>query len=109
MLMTPYARAVWGLSSTFSFTAIIFDEYCRAISSTTGDTMWHGTHHSAQKSTRTGTFDCSTEVSKSWSVTSFTLLLICVPPRRGTRPVLAPKHRIAPNHQVEHPSGVAYF
>src|SRR5438874_7775186 len=46
--------------------------WSRAISSTTGDTMWHGTHHSAQKSTRTGRSDERTSVWKSWSVTSVT-------------------------------------
>src|SRR6185295_10337696 len=39
------------------------------ISSTTGETMWHGTHHSAQKSTRTGVSDPRTVVWKSASPT----------------------------------------
>src|SRR5919198_6264183 len=41
--------------------------------------MWHGTHHSAQKSIRTGLSDCRTFWSKSWSVTS-PMVAIAVPP-----------------------------
>src|SRR5687767_9126644 len=39
-------------------------------SSTTGETMWHGTHHSAQKSTSTGVVESSTFCWNSASVTS---------------------------------------
>src|SRR5258708_22702050 len=38
--------------------------------------MRHGAHHSAQKSTRTGLFDCSTSFSKELSVTYITFSLI---------------------------------
>src|SRR6266540_4110448 len=70
MLITPNRRAFCGLSSTFILAAVMLSAKSRAMSSTTGETMWQGTHHSAQKSTRTGRSEFSTRSSKSWSVTS---------------------------------------
>src|SRR6185312_5400202 len=49
------------------------------ISSTTGETMWHGTHHSAQKSTRTGVSDPNTVVWKSASPTEPMFAIVCAP------------------------------
>src|SRR6476646_5541375 len=49
------------------------------ISSTTGETMWHGTHHSAQKSTRTGVSDPRTVVWKSESPTEPMFAIVCAP------------------------------
>ncbi len=42
-----------------------------AISSTIGSRVLHGPHHSAQKSTRTGSLELMTSVSKSVSVTDW--------------------------------------
>ena len=39
-----------------------------------GSTAWHGPHHSAQKSTSTGSSACRTSVSKVVSVTSFAIV-----------------------------------
>src|SRR3954454_11347049 len=57
------------------------------ISSTTGETMWHGTHHSAQKSTSTGVSDPRTVVWKSASPTDPMFAIACAPSYLGvTRP-----------------------
>src|SRR5437762_5648491 len=84
MLMTPYFRVVSGLSSTLSLAALRFCALSRAISSTTGETMWQGTHHSAQKSTRTGRSDPKTRSAKSWSDTCMTLSVTRPPPPTPT-------------------------
>src|SRR5438093_6669314 len=47
--------------------------------------MWHGTHHSAQKSTKTGRSDPRTSASKSPSETWMTLSDIRVPPHPHSR------------------------
>src|SRR5215210_4223829 len=52
-----------------SLATLSFSPRSSPISSTTGETMWHGTHHSAQKSTRTGVSDSST---LAWNSVSFT-------------------------------------
>src|SRR6202162_4297965 len=52
--ITPYFDAVFGLSSTLSFTILTFSPIAPAISSSAGAIMRHGPHHSAQKSTTTG-------------------------------------------------------
>src|SRR5688500_12816161 len=54
MLMTSNRRAVSGLSSTFSLPTFTFPACSVAISSSTGAIILHGPHHSAQKSTMTG-------------------------------------------------------
>src|SRR4051812_25312913 len=48
-----------------------------AISSSTGATILHGPHHSAQKSTSTGLSLCSTSLANVASVTVFVLAPIC--------------------------------
>src|SRR3712207_5292227 len=53
----------------FSFATLRTSPFSFPISSTTGETMWHGTHHSAQKSTRTGVSEPRTVFWKSPSVT----------------------------------------
>src|SRR6059036_691949 len=70
MLITPYRRVTSGFSSMFSLATRRDSPFSWPISSTTGETMWHGTHHSAQKSTSTGSSDFRTRSSKSWSVPS---------------------------------------
>src|SRR5438270_7752085 len=47
-----------------------FRFFSSAIRSSTGATAWHGPHHSAQKSTSTGSPDWSTSFSNVASVTS---------------------------------------
>src|SRR6266849_7386073 len=76
MLLIPYACAVDGLSSTFSFTTAAFSEYCSAIASSVGASIRQGPHHAAQKSTNTGFSDSRTSCSKELSLTSLTLSFI---------------------------------
>src|SRR5215211_1744333 len=62
--MMPYFAAVAGFSSTLSFTILTLPFIVPAISSSAGAIMRHGPHHSAQKSTTTGSVLLSTSVSK---------------------------------------------
>src|SRR5699024_2128128 len=59
-----YFIAWSGFSSTLSFTTVILSEFSAWIWSSTGETMRHGPHHSAQKSTSTGPSALSTSRSK---------------------------------------------
>src|SRR5437879_4547308 len=63
-----------GFSSMFTLAMVSLPAYSPAISSSTGATMRHGPHHSAQKSTRTGTSACNTSAAKLASVTVLVLL-----------------------------------
>src|SRR5438046_4435454 len=67
--ITPYFEAVFGLSSTFSFTILTLSPIAPEISSSAGAIMRQGPHHSAQKSTTTGPVALSTSASKSVSET----------------------------------------
>src|SRR5438477_6299036 len=67
--ITPYFEAVFGLSSTFSFTILTLSPIVPEISSSAGAIMRHGPHHSAQKSTTTGPVALSTSASKLASET----------------------------------------
>src|ERR1700756_4740174 len=67
--ITPYFDAVFGLSSTLSFTILTLSPIAPEISSSAGAIMRHGPHHSAQKSTTTGPRAFSTSASKSASET----------------------------------------
>src|SRR4051794_38818972 len=67
--MIPYLAAVAGFSSTLSFTILTLLPIVPAISSSAGAIMRHGPHHSAQKSTTTGSALLSTCESKSASET----------------------------------------
>src|SRR5712675_1296310 len=67
--ITPYFEAVFGLSSTFSFTILTLSPIAPEISSSAGAIMRQGPHHSAQKSTTTGPVALSTSASKSASET----------------------------------------
>src|SRR5271156_226478 len=60
-------------SSTLSFTTFSFPACSRATSSTVGESMWHGRHQSAQKSTITGWILLAsiTSASKLASVTAW--------------------------------------
>src|SRR5262245_43587447 len=68
--ITRYAMAVSGFSSMLSLTISTLPANSVAISLSSGSTLRHGAHHSAQKSTRTGTSDCSTSLVKVASVTT---------------------------------------
>src|SRR5215468_12383255 len=61
--ITPYFDAVFGLSSTLSFTILTLSPMAPAISSSAGAIMRQGPHHSAQKSTTTGPCALSTSAS----------------------------------------------
>src|SRR5436309_6154001 len=67
--MMPYLEAVAGFSSTLSFTILTLPPIVPAISSSAGAIMRQGPHHSAQKSTTTGSALFNTSVSKSLSDT----------------------------------------
>src|SRR5581483_8753722 len=61
--------AISGFSSVFSFMTLILPAYSVASSSTIGATIWHGPHHTAQKSTITTSFAFMTCVSQEPSST----------------------------------------
>src|ERR1700677_1315762 len=65
----PYLLATPGFSSTLSLPIFTLPFISVAISSSAGPIMRHGPHHSAQKSTTTGSSDLMTSVSKLSSVT----------------------------------------
>src|SRR5712671_7192426 len=68
--ITLYFAAVLGFSSTLSLTIFTLPESApSASSSSAGAIVRHGPHHSAQKSTTTGSADLSTLASKSASDT----------------------------------------
>src|SRR5215468_7620108 len=65
----PYLDAVCGFSSTLSLTIFTLSPSEAEISSSAGAIIRQGPHHSAQKSTTTGSLDFSTSDSKSASDT----------------------------------------
>ena len=64
MLMTSNRRVMSRLSSMLSLATSSFPACSEAISSSTGAIILHGPHHSAQKSTSTGTSEDLTCSSK---------------------------------------------
>ena len=83
MEVTPKRAAMAGFSSTLTLAITALPSCSTAMSSRTGPSMRHGPHHSAQKSTRTGSSDWRTFWSKSASVTVMVLMaaswgLFCV-------------------------------
>src|SRR4249919_692309 len=74
--MMPYLAAVFGFSSTLSLTILTLSPSWHAISSNAGAIMRHGPHHSAQKSTTTGSADFNTSDSKLASDTLPTVMTI---------------------------------
>src|SRR6266851_5528139 len=60
--------AVWPLSSTLSLPTLALPAYSDAMVSIVGPIWRHGPHHSAQKSTSTGSGDLSTSLSNAASV-----------------------------------------
>src|SRR5215813_10961150 len=67
--MMPYLLAVCGFSSTLSLTILTLPLSEPAISSSAGAIILQGPHHSAQKSTTTGSVALRTWASKSASET----------------------------------------
>src|SRR5690606_13366017 len=72
---TWYFIAVARLWSTLTLATFTLPAYSSASWSRAGAIIRHGPHHSAQKSTSTGSDDCRTAVSKSASPTCMTLSL----------------------------------
>src|SRR5579859_137060 len=60
--------AVWPLSSTLSLPTLALPAYSEAMVSMVGPIWRHGPHHSAQKSTSTGSGDLRTSLSNAASV-----------------------------------------
>src|SRR5215217_3002272 len=69
MAMIPSEPAMRCSSSVLSLAIVSLPSYSPASSSRIGATARHGPHQGAQKSTTTGTSDCSTFCSNSLSVT----------------------------------------
>src|ERR1700682_4971638 len=67
--ITPYFEAVFGLSSTLSFTILTLSPIAPEISSSAGAIMRQGPTHPAQKSTPPGPVALSTSASKPASET----------------------------------------
>src|SRR5690606_29901315 len=72
---TWYFRAVARFSSTLTLAIFTFPAYSPASSSRAGAIILHGPHQGAQKSTSTGSADCSTVALKSASVAWMTCSL----------------------------------
>src|SRR2546423_15694117 len=77
--ITWYARVVSGLASMSSLTTGTLSASSVAISSSTGPTLRHGPHHSAQKSTSTGLSDGSTALLDAASVRASAVPTRCAP------------------------------
>src|SRR5665213_2151475 len=98
----PYCPAIEGFSSVFIFTKLTRSPSWPATFSTTGESMRHGPHQGAQKSTRTGLSEPSTAVGKVLWVTSRSALITSAstrPPERRFRPRArrkAPDVRLVP-------------
>ena len=102
MLITSKRRVTSRLSSMLSLPIRILPACSSAISSSTGEIILHGPHHSAQKSTRTGTSElltCSSKVA-SVRVSIFSLMASpCQRVQRAPRPDLFPAHSPALSSQ----------
>src|ERR1019366_2914986 len=86
MLMTSKRRVTSRLSSMLSFTTSSLPACSSAISSSTGAIILHGPHHSAQKSTSTGTSEdltCSSKLASLRLVIFSLMVLVPSGPGRG--------------------------
>src|SRR3954447_24453117 len=77
MLITSNRRAISRFSSTLSLPTRNLPAESSAISSSTGAIILHGPHHSAQKSTRTGSLDPLISSSNVESVRLTMVVLTC--------------------------------
>src|SRR5918994_5420913 len=80
MPRTPYLVGVSGLSSMLTLATRIWPFFSVARSSRKGAIVLQGPHHSAQKSTTTGTSDLRTSASNAESVV---WMIVIVRPRTG--------------------------
>src|SRR5919199_6682477 len=76
MDLIPYFIAISWFSSTFNFATFILPAIICDNCSTTGPTILHGPHHSAQKSTKTGKSDFRTSLSHNLVLTYITFLFL---------------------------------
>src|SRR3954452_18938727 len=86
MPRTPYLRGVCGFSSMLTLATVTRPAMSVARSSRKGATILHGPHHSAKKSTRTGSVARNTTLSKLPSLTAVGFIEISfryLPPRYG--------------------------
>src|SRR4029078_1016001 len=81
MARMPYFVVTFGFLQTSSFTTLNLPFISLATASSAGAMALHGPHHSAKKSTSTGSDDLSTSCSKVASETR------CVAPPLGMGPV----------------------
>src|SRR6478609_9063345 len=86
-----YFIARSGFSSTLSLRIVILSGCSDWIWSRTGETMRHGPHHSAQKSTSTGPSAWSTSCSNVAEVVA--LAVICLSPSLGSLSTLIQRER----------------
>src|SRR5438445_8030465 len=86
MLIMPYRPAMSGCSSVLSFKTVILPSYSFANSSTIGATIWHGPHHTAQKSTSTRSLASPTSASHVVELTG-TALPTLYPPQSFVIPL----------------------
>src|SRR3972149_12028698 len=75
ILNTLYFDASSPLSSTFTLTNFTLPGYSLESSSTTGLTILHGPHHSAQKTTNTGTCESITSVCQLFVFSGFAFFI----------------------------------
>src|SRR3954454_4346657 len=94
MLMMLNRWATAGASSTLSLARRILPAFSLAICSSTGATMRQGPHHSAQKSTMSGTSAAPTSSSKVSLVSSVRLPISFVPPQMSISANAAEPRRI---------------
>src|SRR5210317_526179 len=76
MPRTPSCDAICCCESTSTLTTLIWPSMSVDSSSRTGPIILHGPHHSAQKSTTTGTSDLMTSASKVASVTATVAIVV---------------------------------
>src|SRR5215217_952145 len=93
---TPYLTVVEGFSSTLSLTIFTLPESSSESSSRRGAIARQGPHHSAQKSTRTGSWEFRTSSPKLASETCFVMVVAFwvesggfIAPKAGESPALA--------------------
>src|SRR6476661_7606386 len=88
----------------FTLAMVIFSAFSTAISSSTGATILHGPHHSAQKSTRTGLSLPRTSVSNVASVTVLVAAPMSTPTARVWTVTVKPNRGVChspPRHSVQ--------
>src|SRR6476469_1038946 len=95
----PRRAARSAFVSTFTLMILARDAFSAAISSSTGASILQGPHHSAQKSTSTGTLDFRTSVSKFASLISIIGLIGFVGGNQSCDKI-AQKKRLSPDGRL---------